>query len=146
MATVKKKSAMVKTRLGMAGEYAVASELLRRGKDVSLTLGNAKAVDVFVYNLNSDFQTIEVKTSKSKRFVTNFFQKYPTPSTPHPDFWVIVYIDNNNVSNFFVLTHQEMADVQMQRNNMTSWAHVNGVDNVTLKDILPYKDQWSKIP
>lgn len=140
-----KKSQNDKFRLGMAGEFAVASELLKRGVDVNLTLGNAKAVDLFVYTSFDEVKRVEVKTSKSKRFVTNFFQKYPSPSSPHPDFWVIVFIDNENVSHFYILTHQEMADVQMKRNNTTKWEYVNGVDNVTLKEIAKFKDQWSKL-
>lgn len=139
------KESMDKTRLGLAGEFAVASELLKRGKDVNLTLGNAKAVDLFVYDSNGGIKTVEVKTSRNKRFVTNFFQKYPTSGTPHPDIWVIVYIDAVDVSNFYVLSHQEMADVQMQRNGMTSWQQVNGVDNVRLNDIAIFKDLWGKI-
>ena len=75
------KESMDKTRLGLAGEFAVASELLKRGKDVNLTLGNAKAVDLFVYDSNGGIKTVEVKTSRNKRFVTNFFQKYPTSGT-----------------------------------------------------------------
>ncbi|WP_158084226.1 hypothetical protein [Marispirochaeta aestuarii] len=39
----------VKHRLGIAGEYRVLSELLLRGCDASITLGNAKGTDILVY-------------------------------------------------------------------------------------------------
>ena len=35
-----------KLRLGMAGEYSVCADLLKRGHNASITMGNAKAVDI----------------------------------------------------------------------------------------------------
>ncbi len=40
----------MKQKIGMAGELLVASKLFRRGYDVSITLSNTKAIDLFVYN------------------------------------------------------------------------------------------------
>lgn len=135
-----------KQQLQMAGEYGVCSELSKRGYDVSLTLGNAKAVDVLVRMPNNTYRTIEVKTTRGTRFVTNFFQKYGNRSTPHPDYWVLVRIDANGVSHYYVLTHDEMGQVQMARNGMTTWATVpKGVDNVLLRHVSQYGDQWNKI-
>ena len=54
---------------GLAGELFVAAELLKRGLQVSLTFGNAKAIDLFAHNpeTNRDF-TIQVKALRSKNF------------------------------------------------------------------------------
>ena len=48
---------------GLAGEFFVAAELLKRGHQVSLTFGNAKAIDLFVHNevLGHTFN-VQVKT------------------------------------------------------------------------------------
>ena len=35
---------------GMAGEFLAAGKLFKRGLQVSVTLGNAKAIDLFVHN------------------------------------------------------------------------------------------------
>jgi len=35
---------------GMAGEFLTVGKLFKKGYQASVTLGNAKAVDVFVYN------------------------------------------------------------------------------------------------
>ena len=136
-----------KYMLSLAGEHAVCSELLRRGIPCTLTLGNAKAADIIVTAPNVKTRIIEVKTSSSNRFVTNFFQKYPTPKTvPHPDFWVVVQIDKDcHATRYFVLTHSEMAQVQMRRNQISTWSRVNGVDNVLLKHVLPFENRWDKI-
>lgn len=139
------KSSVEKYKLSMAGEYGVCAELSKRGFDVSITMGNAKAVDIFVV-IGTVLRRIEVKTTRSTKFVTNFFQKYFNPSQSHPDYWVLVHIDSNNNSRFFVLTHQEMGDVQMQRNRMNSWLqNSGGVDNVLLKHVIGFENQWDKI-
>ena len=54
---------------GLAGELFVAAELLKRGLQVSLTFGNAKAIDLFAHNpeTNRDF-TIQVKALRSKNY------------------------------------------------------------------------------
>lgn len=131
----------------MAGEYGVCSELSKRGFDVSLTMGNAKSVDVFVFKQNNVCRRIEVKTSRSTKFVTGFFRKYYNMSQGHhPDIWILVHIDEKNLSHYFILTHQEMGNVQMHRNKQTQWQqNLKGVDNVLLKDIKQYENNWNII-
>lgn len=140
------KLATEKSFLSLAGEYAVCSELQKLGVNCSLTYGNQKATDVIVLNeTTKQFRRIEVKTSRSKRFVTGFFQKYYDERI-HPDYWVIVYIDENNRSHFYIMTHQEMGDIQMERNKMTEWHRVEkGCDTVELKNIEMHKNMWDKI-
>ena len=137
-----------KHQLQMVGEYGVCAELCKQGYDVSLTLGNTKAVDVLVLLPNNTYFKIEVKTTRSTKFVTNFFQKFASPTqNPHPDYWVLVYIDKNNVSHYYVLSHQEMANEQMRRNGMSQWTHIaKGVDNVLVRDLSNYESVWNKIP
>ena len=134
--------------IGMAGEFGVCSELYKRGYNASITLGNKKAVDIYVAIANDRYISIEVKTSRNTKIVTGLFQKYASPNqSPHPDYWVLVYIDKNNMSHYYVLSHQEMAAEQMRRNGMSQWAHVgNGVDNVLVRDLSNYENAWGKIP
>lgn len=132
--------------LNLSGEYGVCAELSKRQIDSSLTYGNHKAADIMVVDsITKKALIIEVKTSKSNRIVTSFFQKYKTPETPHPDIWVIVHIDKENFSNYYILTHEEMSKVQMERNKMDKWQYVNGVDNILIENIKEYKDNWQKI-
>ena len=42
------KSQAEKQRLSMEGEYCACAELLKRGHNASITMGNAKAVDIIV--------------------------------------------------------------------------------------------------
>ena len=41
-----------KSHLSLAGEYRVASELLKRGLNATVTFGHAKSVDVVAYGSN----------------------------------------------------------------------------------------------
>ncbi len=63
MNTTKRKDSQ---KSGLAGELFAAAELLKRNYQVSLTFGNAKAIDLFVYNedLNYTFN-VQVKTLRS---------------------------------------------------------------------------------
>lgn len=138
-----------KAKLSLAGEFGVASELSKRGMNINITFGNAKATDIIICNLDvtpRSYKTIEVKTSRSPRFVTGFFQKYGDPHFIHPDYWVIVYVDKDLVSHYYILTHEEMGHVQMERNGMTVWETVpDGCDNVLLSHIAQFENQWNKI-
>ena len=141
-----KKTQIQKHFLGLAGEYAVCTELAKNEINASLTVGNHKAVDIIATNPNnSKVCFIQVKASDTTRIVTGFFQKYKTEQTPHPDFWIIVHFGKDNSTDFYVLTHNEMAKVQMERNGMTEWREVNGVDNVLLNSLINFKNKFDTI-
>lgn len=153
--------------LSLAGEYRVASELLRRGLNATVTFGNAKSADVVAYGRNRRATVIEVKTSQQKNFVTGFYNKYRLPEQEHPDFWVMVQMtrdsDGEHTERFFILEHVELASIQAERNrayhikrgdikssDVLSWERHyelsrNGVDNVLLTDVEAVEDQWDKI-
>ena len=134
-----------KYRLSMAGEYGVCAELCKRGFDASVTMGNAKATDIIIFMKDKSYRRIEVKTTRSTRFVTGFFQKYYDKDIIHPDFWVLVQIDAENISRYFILTHEEMGIVQMDRIEMDDWERIEGCDNVLLRDLEPFKEKWETI-
>ncbi|MEM1122777.1 MAG: hypothetical protein AAGJ18_20195, partial [Bacteroidota bacterium] len=52
---------------GMSGEYFVAAELLKRNYQVAMTIGNAKAIDLYATDeeTGKDYQ-IQVKTLRKK--------------------------------------------------------------------------------
>jgi hypothetical protein len=131
--------------LNVAGEYPVCSELAKRNITANLTLGNKKAIDIIVINQENKAVTIEVKTSNKNKIVTGFFQKYTSPEMPHPDFWIFVLIDKLLNSRFFILTHVELAELQMKINKMNKWEHLKGVDNLPLKSFEDFENKWDKI-
>jgi hypothetical protein len=164
-----KKDRINKYHLSLAGEYRVASELLKRNLNATVTFGNAKGADVVVYGPNRRAVVVEVKTSQQKNFVTQFYTKYKTPKQHHPDFWVLLHLEmstkNSYGEEFFILTHEELATIQARRNReyhvrcggvkkgqrLTWKQHYeltkdgHGVDNVLLTDVEGHRDQWHKI-
>jgi len=52
---------------GMAGQFLTVGKLFKRGYQASVTLGNAKAVDILVYNPGIDKSfNVQVKTLRKK--------------------------------------------------------------------------------
>ena len=151
-----KRKKIDKYHLSLAGEYRICSELLKRGIFATVTFGNMKGVDVVAVGPNRRAAIIEVKTSQSNRFVTGFYQKYKTTDKEHPTFWVlssIKSIEESYVERFFVLTHNEMAQAQAQRNqpgeDLPYEERVRrvekGVDNVLVSNVESHENAWEKI-
>lgn len=146
-----------KNNLALAGEYRVASELLRRGLHASVTLGNAKAADVFAIGSNRVAAQIEVKTSQTpNRIVTGFFQKNWDDPHDRPDFWVLCsFVEKHGVASesFYVLSHEEMSAAQAERNwpgetlsdSERAARAKRGVDNVVLLGLSAHQGRWDKI-
>lgn len=57
---------MEKSSTHLAGEYFVAAELYRRGFSVETTIGNAKAIDLFVHKDNRII-SVQVKAIQNKK-------------------------------------------------------------------------------
>ena len=142
--------------LSLAGEFRICSELLKRGVFATVIFGNKKGADIFAVGRNRKAAQIEVKSSNSNRFVTKFYQKHRTPDDEHPNFWVLFSVCEKNdafIERFFVLTHQEMAEAQAQRNHpeeKLTWAErankvTFGVDNVIHQNVEAHESQWDKI-
>ncbi len=90
-----------KQKSGLAGEFFVAAELLKRNYQVSVTFGNAKAIDLFVYNEKTDKSfTVQVKSLTYKNC-------FPIkPETIKDDYiYIFVFLNKANEHvQYFVLT------------------------------------------
>lgn len=144
----------IKHMRGLAGEYRVCSELLRRGVSASVTMGNAKGVDIVARGTGRRIAVVEVKTTdQPNRSVTGFYQKYRTTDGEHPDFWVLCVLDTTGDDQFYVLSHDEMAQAQADVNwpgqNLAYDERVarakGGVDNVRPVQLSQHLGCWDKI-
>ena len=141
-------SAANKAKIGLSGEFGTASELCKRGFNPSITMGTTKAVDIIITDdARTKIKRIEVKTTNKGKIVTSFFKKYYDKSIVHPDYWVLVYIDSALVSHYYVLTHDEVGDIQMKVNDLDSWPTTasGGVDNIPIKMLEESETKWDKI-
>lgn len=47
---------------------------------------------------------------------------------------------------FFIVSHEELAKIQMARNKMTNWAeNKGGVDNVLVEHVIDFENSWNKL-
>ena len=140
-----------KANVGIAGEMRVCAELLKKGYDASVILGNAKATDIIVTGEAGRFLRIEVKTSKNGRnFMTGFFPKYTDPEKMHPDIWIFYMPDKNlseNGDRFFIASHKEVESMQLKVNKGSKTEKGKGADNIPLKIIADgdYENRWTLI-
>jgi hypothetical protein len=139
--------------LNLAGEYRVASELLKHGLFATITYGHMKGIDIYVMGQRRKAIVVEVKSSTTGRFVTSFYQKYPTRKMEHPDFWVLYWLKNDGSEEFYVLSHDEMERAQRERNrpgSKATWEKLalefqKGVDNVLASGLKIHCSKWEKI-
>ncbi len=77
-----------KYAVGLAGEYFVASELCRRGINASITLGNAKRIDILAFSEKGKIIRIEVKSKQGRNWAG-------VKGIPNGDYF-IVFVDYYN--------------------------------------------------
>ena len=63
-----KKELLHKNNTGIAGEFLVSGELVRRGYNVAMTLGNTKAIDLLVEK-NGKLLSVQVKSMQRKKSI-----------------------------------------------------------------------------
>lgn len=65
---------ITRNRTGLSGEYFVAAELLRRGFNVVITMGNAKAIDLIAEKKGKTFP-IQVKSIYKKPLAGHYLNQ-----------------------------------------------------------------------
>jgi hypothetical protein len=131
-----------KYKLGLAGEFLVAGELLRRNVSAAITYGNAKKADVVAIN-GSSACSIEVKTTREPKWVVG-------GAVPEPNElpWVLVYLpnDNSRPAEFYVLTSRELhAILKPVEEAFRKKSQGPAVYSVRREQIVDHKDAWQKI-
>jgi len=125
---------MEKNNSHLAGEYFVAAELYRRGFSIGMTIGNAKAIDLFA---NKDDKTIaiQVKAIKNKKSVG-----WPLMTDKILDNIVYVFVNLNefNAPEYYICTSKEV------REKIKQYSTRGIVMLTSLKD-KKYIDCWDKI-
>jgi hypothetical protein len=100
---------------GLSGEYFVAAELYRRGWSVGMTIGNAKAVDLFAEN---DDAVVQIQVKSIYEGKNNGW-----PIMKHQVKQTCVYIfvnlnaDTMTVPDYYICTNKETYDLIDDYNN-----------------------------
>ncbi len=90
---------------GMAGEFLTVGKLFKRGYQASVTFGNAKAVDVLVYNPSSGKSfNVQVKTLRRK----NCFPMRKETIDPRHIYVFVLLHDFEKEEEFFIVKGSEI--------------------------------------
>jgi hypothetical protein len=143
--------------LSIAGEFRVCSELLKRGIHATITLGNKKGVDIFIYNKDTNqTKSIEVKTTQKNNFMTMLFQKYKMENQTHPDYWILFSTkqkaDGKFDENFYILEHNDIVKLQKKMNKVEDLPYSKcveksnpGTDNIRINLLESFRDKWETL-
>jgi hypothetical protein len=123
-------------KTGLSGEFFVAAELLKRGLQTSLTLGNAKAIDLFAINDKGKQFAIQVKALRSR----NHFPLDPTKIVPD-SIYVFVVLNKLGVSPDYYIVPG--ADFHSKPDRFGKWFHgYEKFPGVHPNDLTEYRDGW----
>ena len=125
----------------LAGEFLVAGELSRRGYPISITMGNAKSVDIYAES-SAGVLKIDAKAGRAKG---NWpIAKNAVKEDVH---YVFVHlqtdkmIKNNVPPEYFVASGEEI----ISKDLIDTWETREGVRYKTLNTDR-YKGKWDKLP
>jgi len=95
---------IAKSSTGLSGEYFVAAELYRRGWSVGMTVGNAKAIDLFAEKDGKNI-AIQVKAIFKRKHNT-----WPMPAEVKKDcYYIFVCLNGDTMAlpDFYVASTEE---------------------------------------
>ena len=125
----------------LAGEFLVAGELSRRGHPVSITMGNAKSVDIYADSKKGVIR-IDAKAGRSK---SNWPIK--EDSVKEDSWYIFVHlqtenrIKENKPPEYFVVSGKEI----LSRDLIDKWETRQGIRYSTL-NTNKYRERWNKLP
>jgi hypothetical protein len=152
--------------LGLAGEFAVASELCRRNIYAQLTFGNKKRTDILIMSENENFMRIEVKAKQKAKwpnckgiYGNNVFLVFvdfaKKKGEERPDFYIMNSEDwRHFVENEIEKIKQKKPgeNIEMNSENVPVWRNqINKYKKpymgigVNPKSIQEHREDWDKI-
>ncbi len=125
----------------MAGEFLTAGKLFKRGYQVAVTLGNAKAIDLFAENPRTGkTHTVQVKTQRDKN-------NFPLHKERIRADCIYVFVRLNAVRDqeeFFIVQGREILD-DINRFYGASYRDPENPSKrpgINYGPLDPYKDNW----
>jgi hypothetical protein len=119
----------------LAGEYFVAAELYKRGYSVAITIGNAKAIDLYAER-GTKTVNIQVKAIRVKKNVGWPIMK--NKIVPNVIYVFVCLNEPGTQPSYFILTSRE-AKIKVKQYKTRGIIDLNTVKSVK------YKENWKKI-
>ncbi len=125
-----------KNLISMAGEFLTAGQLFKRRYLVSVTLGNAKAIDILAHNPSTGRNfNVQVKTSQGQQ--GGFFFKKEAVCATH--IYVFVILNKpTEPEQYFVVK----GDTILGNINRFFGQKESGLSGINYKSLHDFKDNW----
>lgn len=125
---------------GLAGEYFVAAELLKRGWQVAMTIGNAKSLDLLVTNESGKNIRVQIKTLRKQ---PNCFDMHSN-KVKFDDFYVFVYLNQiDKQPDYFILKGSEIL-VDKAGFYGASLNRLDKRETINHGSLKPHFNKWDK--
>ncbi|NLX95577.1 MAG: hypothetical protein GXY83_05320 [Rhodopirellula sp.] len=135
----KKKTRPESNTSHLAGEYFVAAELYKRGYSVAMTLGNAKAIDLFA---ERNLRTVNVQV-KAIRLRKNVGWPILKAKVFDRIVYVFVYLnDDQTAPSYFLAFGHEIRD---KIKEYKAKGGDRGILNYRCVNSEDFRDRWDKI-
>jgi len=126
---------------GMAGEFLVAGKLLKRNLLVSVTMGNAKAIDLFAHNPKTDKTfTVQVKALRAKNC---FPIRREQIKADHVYVFVILNRDEQNEEYFIVPGKAIIDDINRFFGSSYTKEKPSTFPAINYGPLKEFKNNWS---
>lgn len=133
---------MTKMNLNKMAKEAICKKLQSFGLSVKIVPEQRKSF--VVISKNDKTWKVRVHAGQKKNVVTKFFQKHD--NTKLPSFWINVHIDlDTNLHDYFVMTPQDVENMQFIENRRKKPREGEGVDNIGFDILKPYQNRWETI-
>lgn len=122
---------------GLAGEFFVAAELLKRDIQTSVTFGNAKSIDLFALNPETGRMfTVQVKTLRAN----NYFLLHPEKVVSSQIYVFVLLNKPGQPVRYFVVPGSELAYSPDQFGKGFRDPKLPGI---LPRDLIAYEDNWA---
>lgn len=126
-----------------AAQFAVASELCKRGYEVSFTMGNATPLaDLMVVSPEANEMFLVDVKGLYKRNPWLVRAKAPRANL----FYVLAYVPTGEPNQFFVLTQGEVEDLITAELERLGRPRDYSFTGFLWRLALPHQDAWGKLP
>jgi hypothetical protein len=124
----------------MAGEFLVAGKLFKRGYQVAVTMGNAKAIDLFVHNPITDKTfTVQVKALRQK----NYFPIRKEDVKKDHVYIFVILNPGNPTEDYFIIWGEEIIwDINKFFGSSYVREKPSTFPGIYYRSLEEYKDNW----
>lgn len=137
-----------KHHTGMAGTFAVAAELSRRGYDVALTLGNTPTIDLFCALPSGRPFKVQVKSAAAANFVP--IGKAWLEASPDESLYLFVVLVSapGTPFRFFILPHPDATALYgtILKTKSSGEPYAPGWEGFGWPMTQPHENAWERLP